>query len=167
MVWTPSCLPLKRNVQTVCLDPAATSRPPVCTLPPLTGREHVFGVSIPSDYPRSPPVCSVDLPANLNLRWTVTFRASFVFHSSAKIAGSPSLYRDVLIKLSPPPTPPNSLEIPEWYFLEHILISTNAVSFLYGGSIVYVFSFLPDGVFLPCDHGLDFDISLLCENAIN
>ena len=25
---------------------------------------------------------------------------------------------------------------------------------------------LPDGVFLPCDHGLDFDINL-CENSIN
>ena len=28
-------------------------------------------------------------------------------------------------------------------------------------------SFLPSGVFLPCDHGLDFDISLLCENPFN
>ena len=27
---------------------------------------------------------------------------------------------------------------------------------------------LPDGVFLPCDHGLHFDIiSLLCENSVN
>ena len=25
---------------------------------------------------------------------------------------------------------------------------------------------LPDRVFLPCDHGLDFDISL-CDNSIN
>ena len=28
-------------------------------------------------------------------------------------------------------------------------------------------TYYPDGVFLPCDHGLDFDISLLCENLIN
>ena len=27
--------------------------------------------------------------------------------------------------------------------------------------------FLPDVVFLPCDHGLDFGISLLCENSID
>ena len=28
--------------------------------------------------------------------------------------------------------------------------------------------FLPDGwCFLPCDHGLDFETSLLCENSIN
>ena len=26
--------------------------------------------------------------------------------------------------------------------------------------------FLPAGVFLPCDHGLNFDISLLFENPI-
>ena len=32
----------------------------------------------------------------------------------------------------------------------------------------YVVRFpLPDGVFLPCDHGLDFDMSLLCESSIN
>ena len=31
-------------------------------------------------------------------------------------------------------------------------------------STLYVF--LPDGVFLSCDHGLDFDISLLCESSI-
>ena len=34
--------------------------------------------------------------------------------------------------------------------------------FLYGG---YLVRFLPDGVFLLCDHGLDFDVSL-CENSI-
>ena len=31
------------------------------------------------------------------------------------------------------------------------------------GGTMYI---LPDGVFLPCDHGLNFDISL-CENSIN
>ena len=31
-------------------------------------------------------------------------------------------------------------------------------------STLYVF--LPDGVFLPCDHGLNLDISS-CENSIN
>ena len=30
---------------------------------------------------------------------------------------------------------------------------------------MYVVHFLPDGVFLPCDHGLDYDISL-CEDSI-
>ena len=35
---------------------------------------------------------------------------------------------------------------------------------LYGEYVVR--SFLPNGVFLPCDHGLDFEISL-CENSIN
>ena len=34
----------------------------------------------------------------------------------------------------------------------------------YTDSILCVF--LPDGVFLPCNYGLDFDISL-CENSIN
>ena len=33
-------------------------------------------------------------------------------------------------------------------------------------SALYVI--LPDSVFIPCNHGLDFDIiSLLCENSIN
>ena len=31
-------------------------------------------------------------------------------------------------------------------------------------SMLYVL--LPGGIFLPCDHGLDFDISL-CESSIN
>ena len=35
---------------------------------------------------------------------------------------------------------------------------------LYGEYVVR--SFLPNGVFLSCDHGLDFDISI-CENSIN
>eukprot|EP00752_Nemacystus_decipiens_P010918 g9703.t1 len=34
------------------------------------GREHVFAVSLPSDYPHSPPICSVDLPTTLDLRWS-------------------------------------------------------------------------------------------------
>ncbi|CAM9824218.1 unnamed protein product [Ectocarpus sp. 12 AP-2014] len=34
------------------------------------GREHVFAVSLPSNYPHSPPICSVDLPTHLNLRWS-------------------------------------------------------------------------------------------------
>ena len=36
--------------------------------------------------------------------------------------------------------------------------------YLYGEYVAR--SFLPSGVFLLCDHGLDFDISL-CENSIN
>ena len=35
---------------------------------------------------------------------------------------------------------------------------------LYGEYVVR--SFFPNGVFLPCDHGLDFDITL-CVNSIN
>ncbi|CAM9796624.1 unnamed protein product [Ectocarpus sp. 8 AP-2014] len=35
------------------------------------GREHVFAVSLPSNYPHSPPICSVDLPTHLNLRSSV------------------------------------------------------------------------------------------------
>eukprot|EP00903_Cladosiphon_okamuranus_P010480 g9915.t2 len=34
------------------------------------GREHVVAVSLPSDYPHTPPICSVDLPTNLDLRWS-------------------------------------------------------------------------------------------------
>ena len=30
-----------------------------------------------------------------------------------------------------------------------------------------LYIFLPDGVFLPCYHGLYFDISSLCENSNN
>ena len=29
-----------------------------------------------------------------------------------------------------------------------------------------LYVFLPGDVFIPCDHGLGFDISLLCENSI-
>ena len=29
-----------------------------------------------------------------------------------------------------------------------------------------MFSYFSDGFFLPCDHGLHFDVSLLCENSI-
>ena len=36
---------------------------------------------------------------------------------------------------------------------------------LYGEYVVC--SLLPNGVLLPCDHGLDFDISLLRKNSIN
>ena len=36
---------------------------------------------------------------------------------------------------------------------------------LYGEYVVR--SFLPDGVFLPCDHGLDFFYISLCDNSIN
>ena len=32
---------------------------------------------------------------------------------------------------------------------------------------ITLYVFLPNGVFLPCDHGLDFGISLLCWNSIN
>ena len=39
-----------------------------------------------------------------------------------------------------------------------------AVSSSYGEYVVRFF--LPDGVFLPCDHELDFNTGL-CENAIN
>ncbi|CAM9595387.1 unnamed protein product, partial [Hapterophycus canaliculatus] len=34
------------------------------------GREHVFTVSLPSDYPQRAPICSVDLPTHLDLRWS-------------------------------------------------------------------------------------------------
>ena len=37
---------------------------------------------------------------------------------------------------------------------------------LYMESTLYVLSFRMV-FFLPCDHGLDFSISLLCENSIN
>ena len=36
---------------------------------------------------------------------------------------------------------------------------------LYGEYVVRYF--LPNSIFLPCGRGLDFDISLLCENSIN
>ena len=50
-------------------------------------------------------------------------------------------------------------------FSERVLC-TIAVTLLYGEySTLDVF--LPNGVFLPYGHGLDFDISFLCENSIN
>lgn len=33
------------------------------------GREHALELELPPDYPRSPPRCSADLPAPLQLRW--------------------------------------------------------------------------------------------------
>ena len=46
-------------------------------------------------------------------------------------------------------------------FSEYFCTIIIAVSFLYGEDVVR--SPLPDVVFLPCDHRLDFDINL-CEN---
>ena len=45
------------------------------------------------------------------------------------------------------------------------MLCTIAVLSLYE-STSYVFSPLPDGVFLPCDHGLDFYTINLSENSI-
>ena len=43
----------------------------------------------------------------------------------------------------------------------------NHFRFLFVWTIEYfVRSFLPNGVFLPCDHGLDF-LHRLCENSIH
>ena len=52
-------------------------------------------------------------------------------------------------------------------------LCTIAVSFLHLESTLYLipctlYVFLLDDVFLPCDHGLDFDITnLLCKNSTN
>ena len=47
-------------------------------------------------------------------------------------------------------------------FSEHLY---NCCFLLLSGEYT-LYAFLPDGVFLPCDHGLDFDISL-CESSNN
>ena len=46
-----------------------------------------------------------------------------------------------------------------------IFFSTISAFSMYGEYVVR--SFLLSGAFLPCDHGLDVDISLLCENSTN
>ena len=50
-----------------------------------------------------------------------------------------------------------------FFFFPSTVCTTSAFS-LYGEYVVR--SFLPNGVFLPCDHGLDFYISLLRGNSI-
>ena len=50
-------------------------------------------------------------------------------------------------------------------YVPSIISSTHSIILFKESSFVR-FSF-PDGAFLPCDHGLDFDISLLRENSIS
>ena len=50
-------------------------------------------------------------------------------------------------------------------YVPSIISSTHSILVFKESSFVR-FS-LPDGAFLPCDHGLDFDISLLRENSIS